>query len=73
MAKDISGVSVPRKSTNKYSTDMPTLDTAAPTMAARGVGPVMTTLLPTEAHTISRKRRVPVSAASATAWLVTMA
>jgi hypothetical protein len=34
MAKGISGVSVPRKATDKYSTDMPTLDTAAPTMAA---------------------------------------
>jgi hypothetical protein len=32
MAKGISGVKVPRKATDKYSTVMPTLNTAAPTM-----------------------------------------
>jgi hypothetical protein len=32
MAKGISGVAVPRKATDKYSTVMPTLNTAAPTM-----------------------------------------
>jgi hypothetical protein len=32
MAKGISGVSVPRKATDKYSTVMPTLNTAVPTM-----------------------------------------
>ena len=31
-AKGISGVSVPRKATDKYSNVMPTLNTAAPTM-----------------------------------------
>jgi hypothetical protein len=32
MAKGISGVTLPRKATYKYSTGMPTLNTAAPTM-----------------------------------------
>jgi hypothetical protein len=34
MTKGISGVSVPRKATDKYSTVMPTLNTAAPTITA---------------------------------------
>ena len=32
MARGFSGVSVPRKATDKYSTVVPTLNTAAPTM-----------------------------------------
>jgi hypothetical protein len=32
MAKSISGVTLPRKATDKYLTVMPTLNTAAPTM-----------------------------------------
>jgi hypothetical protein len=36
------------------------------------VGLVMTTSLPTAAHTISRERRVAAPATSETAWLATM-
>ena len=32
MAKGVSGVTVPRKATDKYSTVLPTLNTAAPRM-----------------------------------------
>jgi hypothetical protein len=32
MARGISGVTVPQKATDKYTTVMPTLNTAAPTM-----------------------------------------
>jgi hypothetical protein len=33
MVKDISGVTVPRKATDKYSTVMPTLNTVVPRMS----------------------------------------
>src|SRR5215204_412148 len=40
---------------------------------AMRVGPVMTTSMPTAAHTISRKRRVAAPATSDTVWLATIA
>jgi hypothetical protein len=38
MAKGISGVTVPRKATDKYSTVMLTLNTVAPRMRPWGLG-----------------------------------
>ena len=41
MDKGISGLTALRKAADKYSTVMPTLNTAAPTMTPCGVGPVI--------------------------------